>query len=72
MALADSLVGKIEIAYTKQCYINTRNDIENYIVANYATQNIKTIGLIKEDFLWEAETPNVLWRVGRVFLGRTL
>lgn len=60
MALADSLVGKIEIAYTKQCYINTRNDIENYIVANYATQNIKTIGLIKEDFLWETETPNVL------------
>ena len=56
----DSPVGKIEIAHTKQCYINTRKDIENYIVANCATQNIKAIGLIRENFLWEVETPVVV------------
>lgn len=54
----NSLVGKIEIAHTKQHY--TRKDKENYIVASCVTQNIKAIGLIREGFLWKAGAPVVL------------
>lgn len=67
---ADSLVGKTDVAHTKQHY--TGNNTENYIMANCVPQNIKAVRLIRESFLWKERTAVVLWRVGKILQGRTL